>query len=226
MKKKAKWIAAALLCVIAVVFTVLVLTVDRQPIAVNGSEVGFASFNQKAKDYIRTNDAWYQVTGILGYAALGLAALFALLGLWQWIRRRSLKKVDPKLFCLGGLYVLTGALYLLFEKAVVNMRPVLEDGKAEASFPSSHTVLACVIFFSAVFFLEDYVKNGVLRSILSLVLGAAVGASVVGRLLSGVHWATDIIGGVLYSAALLALFIAAIASLPAPKAPEKSETKE
>ncbi len=220
--KKRKWIPAAVLCLAAIVFSVLVVTVDRAPIAPDGSEVGFADFNAKARNAIGTNDAWYRITEILGYAALGVVALFALLGLWQWIRRKSLKKVDPKLFCLGGLYILTGALYVFFEKVVVNVRPVLENGKAEASFPSSHTVLACVVFFSASFLLEDYVKNGVLRSVLAILCGAAAGAAAIGRLFSGVHWATDIIGGMLFSVALLALFSASLDLVPAEE-PEKSD---
>ena len=217
MKKQVKWILAACLCVLAVVFTVLTAAVDKAPIAPDGSEVGFSSLNRAVQDWIGVNDGWYRVTQILGYVALGVVALFACVGLFQWIRRRSLKKVDPKIFCLGGLYVLTGALYVFFEKVIVNVRPVLENGKAEASFPSSHTVLAFVVFFSAAFMLEDYVKNGVLRSVLALICGAAAGVAVIGRLLSGVHWATDIFGGLLYGAALLALFSAALAAFAQPK---------
>ena len=122
------------------------------------------------------------------------------------------KKVDPQILALGGLLVVTGALYVLFEVAVVNCRPVLMEGETvpEASFPSSHTVLAFVIFGAIAMLVKDYVDDRRLASLLQNACLVLLLVSVVLRLLSGVHWFTDILGGVFLSVALLQAFSAVL----------------
>lgn len=159
---------------------------------------------------IGTNDAWYKITEALGMLPFLAAACFGVLGLWQWIRRKSLKRVDPDLFCLAGLYVLTMAVYVGFEVFVVNYRPILVDGQAEASFPSSHTMLALVFLGSAGHQVLCRIRTPWLRiSLYSLCCLIAV-LIAVGRLLAGVHWFTDILGGILIGGALLFFYKAAV----------------
>ena len=126
----------------------------------------------------------------------------------QLLKRRSLKEVDPEILALGVFYVLVIGCYVLFELVVINYRPVLMPGAAEveASFPSSHTMLICSVMGSTVMVLKRYIKGDALR--MGLQAGCVIVAviTVAGRLLSGVHWLTDILGGVLLSCALLALF--------------------
>ena len=161
--------------------------------------------------------ALYKLTQVLGYAVLLLVAVFAVVGLLQLIRRKSLWKADREILALGCLYVVVFALYILFEKAIVNYRPVIMPGELapEASFPSSHTMLACTVLGSAAALLKKYVKDESLVRILRALCVVVALVIVCGRLFSGVHWLTDIIGGLLYSAALLFLFSGALGAIEA-----------
>ena len=110
---------------------------------------------------------------------------------------------------IGIFYILVIGIYLLFEKVIVNYRPVIMPGcqHPEASFPSSHTMLVCVIIGSAIMLISRYIKKKTLCRALQVICAVIIGVTVIGRLLSGVHWFTDIIGGILISTALLALFL-------------------
>ena len=131
---------------------------------------------------------------------------FAAIGGLQLIYRRSILKVDKEILLLGALYVVTVIFYILFEKVIVNYRPILmPDGEGlEASFPSSHTMLSCVILGSGLELLKKYArKDKTIQTALTAVFAVMLALIVAGRLLSGVHWFTDILGGILLSVALL-----------------------
>ena len=194
MKTNAKFITAAVAGILAVILIVLVRTVDVAAIGPAGTEIGLSGVNGAFRDSVAVNMTLYKMTEILGVVAIASGAVFAAVGLVQLIQRRSLFKVDGEILALGGLFVVLGGLYVFFEKVVVNFRPVIMEGETapEASFPSSHTMLACVIFGGVFMLIGRYVKNR--------------GLPVALRLLSGVHWLTDIIGGVLISVFLLAAF--------------------
>ncbi len=207
---KKRMITAAALTLAAIVFCIAVLTVDRAAIGPQGTAVGFSHVNKAVFDGIGVNVFWYKLTQALGILALAVGAAFAILGLCQLIKGRSLKAVDGRIWLLGGLYAVLAAVYVFFEKAVVNYRPVIMQGSdsVEASFPSSQTVLICVIAASAFIMLGYYIRNKKLAKLLRAVCAVIIAAAVVGRLLSGVHWFTDIFGGILISAALVAWFYA------------------
>lgn len=157
-------------------------------------------------DYFRTfgeSEFWYKLSQVLGAVSFLIPAAFAGFGLWQLWTRKSLKKVDGDLFFLAGLYGVTAGAYLLFEQVVLNYRPVLEEGEIAASFPSSHTLLVCVFCGSATVHLGMRIRSKGLRwgmfSVLVLI-PALVG---LGRLLAGVHWVTDVFGGILLGGALV-----------------------
>lgn len=201
------FVTSALCAVLFVALIVLVTCVDVAAIGPAGTSVGLSHINQQVRDSIGTGETWYKISKYLGYLALATAAAVAVFGLWQLIREKSLQKVDREILVLCGLYAAVAFFYVLFDKVAVNYRPVLEAGQTvpEPSFPSTHTLLACTIFGSAVMVLPKYVKNAGAARILQGCLIAAMVLTVVARLLSGVHWVTDIIGGLLLSTALLAL---------------------
>ena len=152
----------------------------------------------------------YTVTDWLGLVPVAFGFGFAALGLAQWIKRRSLRSVDRSLILLGIFYIVTLAVYLLFESYVVNYRPVLIEGFLEASYPSSTTLLVLCVMPTAMLQLRLRVQNDMLRKCITVAITAFMVFMVVGRFLSGVHWLTDIIGGILLSAGLVMIYDALI----------------
>ena len=208
MEKKRKtllWTGAGLLLAFAV-WTVLVRLVDVEAIGPLGSRVGFAAWNGAVHRLVGVNFTLYAVTDWLGLVPLAVALGFAVLGFWQWIRRRSLLRVDRDLLALGVFYVAVTVTYLFFERVVINCRPVLIDGGLEASYPSSTTLLVLCVMPTAMMQLRRRIRNGALRRCVLCLAAAFVAFTVIGRLLSGVHWITDIVGGVLFSAAAVTLY--------------------
>ena len=203
---KKKFITSAVCFGLFLLLIVLLKTVDVAAVGPEGTEIGLSKLNVAIHNLFGENLGWYKVTNILGYLAILIALCFAALGGLQLIRRRSVLKVDKEILLLGCLYVVTVIFYVLFEKVIVNYRPILmPDGEGiEASFPSSHTVLSCVILGSGLFLLKKYTKkNKNVQLVLTVVFAVMLALIVAGRLISGVHWFTDIVGGVLLSAALL-----------------------
>ena len=151
---------------------------------------------------------WYHITDWLGIAAILTAFVFAVTGLVQLIKRRSLLKVDREILSLGGLYIVVIGLYILFENVIINYRPIImpDNTHPEASFPSSHTMLVCVIMGSAVMLINKYIKNKTLNKTLRAICFAIIGITIIGRLIAGVHWFTDILGGIMISVTLLSLY--------------------
>ena len=208
MKNKRKLLFAAVSGLSAVLLIILVRFVDVRPIGLEGTSIGLSYLNQFVFDRFGVNMLWYEITDWLGVAAVLTAFLFAAAGAVQLIKRRSLLKVDRAILALGGLYIIVIGLYVLFEIMVVNCRPVIMPGSTgpEASFPSSHTRLVCVIMGSAMMLIDGYIGVKTLQSLLRIICAVIIGVTVIGRSIAGVHWFTDILGGILISAALLALF--------------------
>lgn len=203
MRKKNMLLVVGCL-IVTMVYILLIKVVDVAPIGPNESSVGFSTINSFIKESLPYNEKIYKVTEYLGYAAIAVAGIYAFVGLLQLIKRKSLKKVDKEIYLLAGLYVTVIILYALFEVVVINYRPILMEGKLEASFPSSHTMLALTICGSGILF--NISKKLKCRKLVNIILGMMMCAIVIGRFISGVHWATDIIGGVLISTTLLVMF--------------------
>lgn len=95
---------------------------------------------------------------------------------------------------------------LFFEFFVVNYRPVLIEGVLEASYPSSTTMLMMCIMPTAIMQFHHLISSKRLRNIVNAFCGIYASFMVIGRVLSGVHWFTDIVGGILLSATLVMLY--------------------
>lgn len=191
-----------------VLWTVLILFVDVRAIGPNGSSVGFASLNQFVHEFTGVNMSLYVITDWLGLVPIGVAFGFAVLGLVQWIKRKNLLKVDRSILTLGGFYIVVIAVYFLFEIVVINYRPTLIDGYLEVSYPSSTTMLVMCVMPTAMIQLRARIKNNKFRRCIMFMLAVFIAFMVVGRLVSGVHWITDIIGGALFSTAIVLIYYA------------------
>lgn len=207
MKRKNQTLTLALCLLVAfLLWTAAVLTVDVQAVGPQGSEVGFAALNTWFHRLTGEHMALYTLTDWLSLLPLGIAAGFGLLGLVQWIKGRSLRKVDSSILVLGGFYAVVLAIYALFEVVVINYRPVLIEGVLEASYPSSTTVLVLCILPTAALQLRERIQTPALRRVMVAALLLFAALMVLGRILSGVHWLTDIVGGMLFSGGLVALY--------------------
>lgn len=189
-----------------ILWTALVCVVDVQPIGPQNSSVGFATMNDFVHHLTGVNLTLYTITDWLGLVPVFVGFGFTLLGLVQWIQRKNILKVDHSILVLGGFYIIVLAAYLLFEKFVVNYRPVLIEGFLEASYPSSTTLLVLCVMPTALLQFRTRMKNSLLRHFVSFTIVAFIAFMVIGRLLSGVHWISDIIGGALLSAGLVMLY--------------------
>lgn len=201
---------AAMMTIVVILATVLVATVDVQPVGVEGTNLGFATLNTGFFSRFGENQTFYKISKIAGYLSFAVAGGFGIFFLVQLFQRKSLKKVDRNLTVLMLLYLAALIIYLLFETIVINYRPVLRDKGLEPSYPSTHAMLAYVIMVSAVDQWNIYIKN---EKLLTAVVAASflvMALILISRLLSGVHWLTDIIGGILFGDMLIAWYRAVL----------------
>lgn len=210
MKKQKDFCHAICMLVAFLLWTAAIRFVDVQAIGPQGSSVGFATINQFIHNLTGVHLAVYTITDWLSLVPLGFVIGFALLGLVQWIQRKHLLRVDYSLLVLGGFYMVVMAAFVLFEVFVVNYRPVLIEGILEASYPSSTTMLVMCVMPTAIMQLNARIKNEVFKRCVASVITAFIVFMVIGRLISGVHWFTDIIGGALLSAGLVLTYRAII----------------
>lgn len=209
-----------ILFAVFIVYTIVVKFVDAAAIGPLDSTVGFATINGFIANRFPYNDLFYKLTKVIALGSFACIGAFAVTGLYQLIKTKSFKKVDLAIYAMAGAYVITMLFYILFEIVVINYRPILEDGELEASFPSSHTMLAVSVFGCAVIYLANRMKQSALSKVLQGICVLCAAAMPAFRMISGVHWFTDILGGVLLGCAIISLYLAFIQSLP-----EKKETK-
>ena len=199
------WIASGWLFAFAT-WTVAVCCMDVARIGPQESTVGFATVNAWFHRLTGVHMVMYTITDWFGLVPVAVCMVFAVVGLRQWIVRKRVWCVDRDLLCLGGFYIATIVLYVFFEEVIVNYRPVLIDGYLEASYPSSTTLLVLCVMLTARRQVRWRIQNHTVRRVLMVLTVAFAIFMVVGRLVSGVHWLSDIVGGVLLSFGLVALY--------------------
>ena len=208
MKRNAKYnlclgIGSILLFIL---WTVLVMTADVKPIGLKGSNVGFATVNSAVHKLTGANMSLYNITDWLGLVPLFICFVFAGVGLWQLIKRRSLFKVDADIIILGIYYIIVILAYLAFEMIPINYRPVLINGFMEVSYPSSTTLLVLCVMPTLNFQAGKRIKNKRAKNIINIISVIFSAFMVAGRLISGVHWISDIIGSVFISLGLFYIY--------------------
>ena len=206
MKRKKKAYRGLAFIASFLLWTILVRNFDVGAIGPNGSLVGFSTLNGLVHDFIGVNMNLYVITDWLGIIPLLFIIGFGIFGLVQWIKRKSITKVDFDILALGVFYIIVMGVYLTFENVVINFRPVLIEGFLEASYPSSTTMLVVCVIPSAIMVLNSRIERIWVKRAVTVTLTVFGVFMVAGRLISGVHWLTDILGGILISKGLVMLY--------------------
>lgn len=212
-KNQRNFLVTGILFLAFVLYTILIKVIDVQAIGPEKSNIGFATINQAIFTFFGDNPFWYHVTEITGILALMVAAAFGLLGVAQLITKKSIAKVDIDIIVLGGFYVLVMAFYVLFEIFIINYRPVVFDEGLEASYPSSHSMLVFCIMITAIMQFRSRIPEKKVLLIAEIISIVIIAVTVLGRLVSGVHWFTDILGGILLGTALVMLYYSTVECL-------------
>lgn len=203
--KRRNILISIILILIAILFTILVKVIDVKQVGINQTAIGFATLNQFIFNYLGVNMIWYYITDYLGLIPILITIIYFIIGIIQLIKRKSIFKVDKEIIILGIFYIVVILIYILFEKVIINYRPILINNSTEASYPSSHTLMTICICGSSIIINKILFNNKITKyiNLLSMII---ILITVIGRLISGVHWFTDIIGGILISISLLITF--------------------
>lgn len=219
-----RWLLAGLALLAAfLLWTVLIQCVDVRPAGQNGSNIGFATFNLWFHQLTGVHMGLYVITDWLGLVPVFVCLGFACVGAAQLVTRRSLLRVDPDILLLGAYYVAVIFCYLFFEAVPINYRPIPIDGAMEASYPSSTTLLVLSVMPTLMLQIDRRSNSTLLKRVTGAIVFAFSAFMVAGRLVSGVHWATDIVGSVLLAFGLFALYHFAVARIDASSTARRLE---
>ena len=219
MKKNGKkqLITGVSFMLVFVIWTWLIQKVDVQPVGQKGTDVGFAVLNCWFHKLTGVHMGLYTITDWLGLVPVFVCIVFGGIGFWQLIKRKNLFKVDTDLIYLGIYYVIVIFGYLFFEMCPINYRPILIEGILEASYPSSTTLLVLCVMPTLVLQANRRIENRYLKRIIYAFTIVFSVFMVIGRLVSGVHWFTDIMGAVFLSTGLFYLYKAVVLILSGDK---------
>ena len=196
--------------VVFVIWTLLIQKVDVQPLGVNGSNIGFATINCWFHKLTGVHMGIYHITDWLGLIPIFNCMIFGCIGCLQMIKRRSLFKVDCDIIFLGIYYVIVILGYLIFEMVLINYRPILIEGFLEASYPSSTTLLVLCVMPTLIEQVNRRSENPTVKMVIKVIALCFSIFMVLGRLISGVHWLTDIVGSLMFSAGLFCIYKAVV----------------
>ena len=199
-----------MLIVAFVVWTWLIQIVDVQSVGVKGTNIGFAAFNTWFHELTGVHMTIYVITDWFGLIPIFVCMMFGGIGLVQLVRRRSLLKVDCDIVLLGVYYVIVIFGYLIFEMIPINYRPILIEGFMEASYPSSTTLLVLSVMPTLIFQVNRRLENIVVKKTICILTSIFSAFMVIGRLVSGVHWFTDIVGSIMLSTGLFCIYKAVV----------------
>ena len=148
----------------------------------------------------------YTITDWLGLVPVFICMIFGIIGLYQLISRKSLFNVDKDIIILGIYYIIVIMAYLIFEMIPINYRPIPIEGVMETSYPSSTTLLVLSVMPTLVDQADRRISDGLIKKLIGVFAVLFALFMVIGRLVSGVHWFTDIVGSVLLSVGLFGLY--------------------
>lgn len=209
-KSKIRFISGLIFITLFIMWTLAVVSVDVKPVGINGTSVGFATLNTWFHNLTGVNMTLYNITDWAGLVPIFICMFFGLVGLVQLIKRKSLLKVDLDIIALGIYYIIVISSYIIFEMIPINYRPILINGFLECSYPSSTTLLVLSVMPTVIFQSNKRLQNPkIKKTTMFITIGFSL-FMVIGRLVSGVHWLTDIIGSCFLSAGLFYIYKAVV----------------
>ena len=206
MKKNKNLIISLVCFALFIFFTIIVRFVDRRPLGPNSSLIGLATVNVWFSELIGSNMMLYKITDFVSILPILTALVFAGVGVYQWATRKELSKVDKSIWILGCFYIALFAIYMIFNFVVINSRPVLIDGYLEPSYPSSTTLLSITFMLFAIYQSNRLLSNQKLKTSIEIGSWVLMLFLVIGRIISGVHWLSDILASIILSIAIVYLY--------------------
>ena len=189
-----------------VTWTILLHIIDVQPIGQNNTDIGFATLNSWFHKLTGVHMTLYVITDWLGLVPIFVCMIFGGIGLIQLIKRGSFTKVDYDIIFLGIYYIIVIVTYFVFEVIPVNYRPILIEGIMESSYPSSTTLLVLCVMPTIIEQMNRRLKSVKIKRIIKFLVISFSVFMVIGRLISGVHWLSDIVGGILLGTGLFCMY--------------------
>ena len=189
-----------------VIWTGLIQIIDVQPVGVAGTTVGFATLNVWFHELTGVHMTIYTMTDWLGLLPIFVCFIFGIIGCWQMIQRKGVLKVDLDILLLGVYYAIVIFGYLFFEMFPINYRPILIEERMEASYPSSTTLLVLSVMPTLCLQTNHRLRKECVKKIIRVLTIGFTLFMVIGRLVSGVHWMTDIAGSILFSSGLFYIY--------------------
>ena len=173
------------------------------------------------------SNTWIKITDIILYASIAIVGLFAVLGLAQWISRKSIKKVDKQILWMVLPLALVVIVYLVCDKILTPDRfsfmPTRPDGSGEPSFPSTHVLVVTTVFFCISAALPKYIKSKVALFLIDIVMFALASLVATGRIMSDKHSYIDVAGSVVFALIFYGIYNAIIHRKKAKKEEPKDE---
>ena len=206
-------IIAGVLLILFCALTVSLTFVDVREAGESGAPVGFATLNEAVFEALGQDEISLKLSDLCGVLMIAAVGAFGVTGLVQVIRRKGILRADKELYVMAGGLALLAVAYLFFEVVVINCRPVLEEGELAASYPSSHAMLAVSVAGMGAAYLYRRIQCRCWRTSPSMSLISLATVTTLLRLEAGVHWLTDIVGGVLIGLVITFAYLSACALL-------------
>ena len=93
---------------------------------------------------------------------------------------------------------------------VINHRPIIVDGEIEGSFPSTHVMLVTFVYLALGQFLKLDSKPNKVKYVYYVSASIVIIITSLGRILSSMHWFTDVLGGILLGLTLYFAYLKVI----------------
>lgn len=196
-----KTLYGALSGIMLIIILVFIVLLKKVNVGTNGDKnIGLSKINLAIYNSLGTNKIMDIISTIILAMAGALALFFVVIGIIEVVKRKKLEMLDNSIKALALVYVITGWIYLIFDYIlVINYRPTAECISSSPSFPSTHTMLILMIFLTGITVLEGLIKNKKLLYSVEICFGLLGILAIVTRMLSGKHWFTDIIAGILFA---------------------------